>query len=150
MIGEGDQFPGFSLLDQNGNSHTLSEMKGKRFVVYVYPKDDTPGCTIQGKGFTAAKQKYDAEDITVFGLSADDVSSHRSFCDKYAFAHTLLADPEEKLLTALGVEKGEWKGHVFWKRTTFLVNSAGTVAKVYTNVDPENHEQIILQDFLKL
>lgn len=148
MIAQGAQFPDFSLLDQNGKTHTLAGMKGRKFVVYVYPKDDTPGCTLQGKGFTAAKQKYDAAGITVFGLSADDVASHRSFCDKFAFSHLLLADPEEKLLTALGVEKSEWKGHVFWKRTTFLVDAAGKVAKIYENVDPQNHEEIILKDFV--
>jgi peroxiredoxin Q/BCP len=150
MLKVGDPFPEFSLLDQDGKTHTLAGQQGRRFVVYIYPKDDTPGCTIQGKEFSAAQSKFEKAGVTVFGLSADDVASHRSFCDKFGLSHILLADPQEKLLTALGLEKKEWKGMSFWERTTFLVDSSGKVVKVYANVDPKNHADLILQDFLSM
>src|SRR3954468_17468025 len=103
MLEVGSPFPKFSLPNQDGKTLKLGDFAGKWLVVYVYPKDDTPGCTIQGKSFTASKKQFDDANITVPGLSADDVESHKSFCDKFAFTIDLLADPERKLLGAAGV-----------------------------------------------
>jgi thioredoxin-dependent peroxiredoxin len=114
--------------------------------VYVYPKDDTPGCTVQGKAFTATKAGFEKANAVVVGLSADDVASHKDFCNKFAFTHTLLADPEATLLNALGVGKSEWKGVHYWDRTTFLVDPQGKIRKVYEKVSPEGHEQAVLKD----
>src|SRR5437588_7097734 len=99
----GKAFPEFSLLNQDGEMVTLGDFAGKWLVVYVYPKDDTPGCTIQGKSFTASKTDFDAAGIKVVGVSADDVASHKNFCNKFAFTIDLLADPMAELLKSAGV-----------------------------------------------
>ena len=114
--------------------------------VYVYPKDDTPGCTIQGKAFTATKSEFERRGIHVVGLSADDVTSHKGFCDKFSLTVELLADPSATLLKALGVGQAEYKGNLYWNRTTFVVDPTGVVRKVYANVMPQGHEDVLLKD----
>src|SRR3954463_4605533 len=99
----GTRFPEFKLQNQDGKTVTLDDYNGKWLVVYVYPKDDTPGCTIQGKSFTASKQEFDDANIAVVGVSEDDVDSHKAFCNKFAFTIDLLADPNHELLQAAGV-----------------------------------------------
>ncbi len=150
MIDVGQKLPTFSLKNQDGVSRSNADYEGKWLVLYVYPKDDTPGCTIQGKSFTATKADYDAAGAVVVGLSEDDVASHKSFCNKFSFTIELLADPEKKLLAALGVGQSEWKGTMFWDRTTFLVDPKGVVRKVYAKVDPNGHEKVVLDDIAKL
>src|SRR4051812_14809099 len=108
MIEADQKCPDFELKNQDGETRRLRDYAGKWLVLYIYPKDDTPGCTIQGKSFTATKSDYDAEGVTVVGLSPDDVGSHKAFCDKFAFTIELLADPEGKLLGALGAGQSEW------------------------------------------
>lgn len=150
MIDVGQPCPAFSLANQDGATKSAKDYAGKWLVLYVYPKDDTPGCTIQGKSFTATKADFDKEGITVVGLSEDDVASHKAFCNKFAFTIELLADPEKKLLGALGVGQSEWKGTMYWDRTTFVVDPKGVVRRVYTKVKPEGHEQVLLDDIRKL
>lgn len=150
MLATNAQFPNFSLQDQDGATRTLSDYKGKWLVVYVYPKDDTPGCTIQGKSFTATRNEFDAAGAVVLGVSADDVASHKNFCNKFDFNITLLADPQATLLKAMGVEQSEYKGTMYWNRTTFLVDPQGEVRKVYENVNPQGHELAILEDLKAL
>jgi thioredoxin-dependent peroxiredoxin len=139
-------FPDFSLPNQDHQVRTLADYKGRWLVLYVYPKDDTPGCTIQGKSFTATKEDFTRLNAVVVGLSVDDVASHKSFCDKFSFTIELLADPQAKLLSALGVGQSEWKGVNYWSRTTFLVDPSGTLRKVYENVTPQDHERAVLTD----
>lgn len=150
MIDVGQKLPEFSLENQDGQSRTNAAYAGKWLVLYVYPKDDTPGCTIQGKSFTATKAEFDAANAVVVGLSADDVASHKSFCDKFSFTIELLADPKTTLLLALGNGQSEWKGTMYWDRTTFLVDPSGVVRKVYTKVDPNGHERAVLDDIAAL
>jgi thioredoxin-dependent peroxiredoxin len=150
MIDAGQTLPAFSLPNQDGKVRTNADYDGKWLVVYVYPKDDTPGCTIQGKSFTATKADYDAAGAVVVGLSEDDVASHKAFCDKFSFSIELLADTDKKLLTALGVGQSEWKGTLYWERSTFLVDPSGVVRKVYAKVEPNGHEQTLLEDIAKL
>jgi len=142
----GERFPDFSLQNQDEKILTLNDFKGKWLVLYVYPKDDTPGCTIQGKSFTATKQEFDDANIAVVGVSADDVESHRNFCNKFGFTIDLLADPRHELLTAAGVEQSEYKGTMYWNRTTFVIDPTGTLRKIYEKVNPEGHEQMLLHD----
>ena len=97
---EGNHFVDFSLKNQDGETVSLDDFAGKWLVVYVYPKDDTPGCTIQGKSFTATKQEFDDANIAVVGVSEDDVASHKSFCNKFSFSIDLLADPNHELRAA--------------------------------------------------
>lgn len=150
MLESGSKLPAFSLQNQDGATKANADYAGKWLVLYIYPKDDTPGCTIQGKSFTATKADFDAKNAVVVGLSADDVGSHRAFCDKFSFTIELLADPQEQLLKGLGIGQNEWKGMQFWQRTTFLVDPQGVVRKVYANVDPNGHEQVLLKELASL
>src|SRR5215470_3177153 len=109
MLQAGKQFPDFSLQNQDGKTVTLKDFAGKWLVVYIYPKDDTPGCTIQGKSFTATKKEFDDANIAVVGVSEDDVESHKNFCNKFSFTIDLLADPNHELLNAAGVGQSEYK-----------------------------------------
>src|SRR6266850_1289899 len=113
-VAEGKRFVDFNLQNQDGKSVKLDDFAGKWLVVYIYPKDDTPGCTIQGKSFTASKQEFDDAGIAVVGVSADDVASHKDFCNKFAFTIDLLADPNHELLEAAGVGQSEIKRSVAW------------------------------------
>jgi peroxiredoxin Q/BCP len=150
MIDNGQKLPEFDLENQDGQSRNNASYAGKWLVLYIYPKDDTPGCTIQGKSFTATKADFDAANAVVVGLSADDAKSHKDFCNKFSFTIELLADPATKLLGALGVAQSEWKGTMYWDRTTFLVDPSGVVRKVYTKVDPNGHEAAVLKDIAAL
>jgi thioredoxin-dependent peroxiredoxin len=146
----GTAFPSFSLPNQDGKVKTLADFAGKWLVLYVYPKDDTPGCTVQGKSFTATKAEFDAAGIQVVGISADDVASHKAFCDKFSFTIDLLADPAQKLLASAGVTQSEWKGTKYWDRTTFVIDPQGVLRKVYEKVKPEGHERVLLDDIKQL
>jgi peroxiredoxin Q/BCP len=150
MLDTGTQFPNFSLKNQDGKLTNLKDYAGSWLVLYVYPKDDTPGCTIQGKSFTATKADFDRAQIKVVGLSADDVESHKDFCNKFSLTIDLLADPKAELLNALQVGQSEYKGTKYWDRTTFVVDPQGILRKVYLKVSPEGHEQVLLKDIESL
>jgi len=150
MLQPGQSFPNFSLPNQDGENLKLGDFAGRWLVVYVYPKDDTPGCTIQGKSFTASKEDFDKAGITVLGVSADDVASHKNFCNKFAFTIDLLADPQAQLLKAAGVGQSDYKGTMYWNRTTFVIDPKGTVRKVYEKVNPEGHEKVLLDDIVQM
>jgi peroxiredoxin Q/BCP len=146
----GKPFPAFSLKDQDGKTHTLADYAGSWLVLYVYPKDDTPGCTIQGKAFTASKADFDKLGVKVVGVSADDVASHKDFCNKFSFTIDLLADPQHTLLKAAGVGQSEYKGTLYWDRTSFVIDPKGILRKVYEKVVAQGHEQLLLADLPKL
>jgi thioredoxin-dependent peroxiredoxin len=145
-VTEGQRFVDFKLQNQDGETVTLDDFKGKWLVVYVYPKDDTPGCTIQGKSFTASKADFDEANIAVVGVSEDDVASHKSFCNKFGFTIDLLADPKHELLSAADVGQSEYKSTMYWNRTSFVIDPEGTLRKIYRKVNPEGHEQVLLDD----
>jgi thioredoxin-dependent peroxiredoxin len=150
MIEPGQPFPNFSLPNQDGKVVNLSDFAGKWLVVYFYPKDDTPGCTIQGKSFTATKDDFDAAGIAVVGVSQDDVESHKNFCNKFDFKVELLADTDASLMKALGIPQAEWNGMKFWERSTFVIDPQGVVQKVYQKVSSQGHEQVLLDDIKQL
>jgi peroxiredoxin Q/BCP len=146
MLEVGLPFPKFSLPNQDGKTVTLNDFAGKWLVVYVYPKDDTPGCTIQGKSFTATRNDFQAAGIEVVGVSQDDVASNKSFCNKLALIIDLLADTNATLLKSAGVAQSDYKGTMYWNRTSFVIDPNGTLRKIYENVKPEGHEQTLLRD----
>ena len=150
MLKTGDPFADFSLANQDGKTRSLRDFAGKWLVLYVYPKDDTPGCTIQGQSFTRTRPAFDGLGVAVVGVSQDDVGSHKSFCNKFGFSIDLLADTNANLLTALDVGQTEYKGTMYWDRTTFVVDPKGILRKVYTNVKPDGHEQVLLNDIKTL
>ena len=147
---QGKRFVDFNLKNQDGESVSLGDFAGKWLVVYVYPKDDTPGCTIQGKSFTASKADFDEANIKVVGVSEDDVGSHKNFCNKFAFTIDLLADPQHQLLEAAGVGQSEYKGTMYWDRTTFVIDPEGNLSKTYLKVQPEGHDRLLLEQIKEL
>ena len=146
MLEPGAPFPNFSLPNQDGKFISLKDFKGKWLVVYVYPKDDTPGCTTQGKSFTATQADFKAANIEVVGVSSDDVQSHKNFCNKFGFTIDLLADTGAELLNIAGVGQSEYKGTMYWDRTTFVLDPDGILRKVYAKVNHEGHEKVLLGD----
>jgi len=146
MLETGKPFVNFALPNQDGKQMALGDFAGKWLVLYVYPKDDTPGCTIQGRSFTASKADFDAAGIKVVGVSADDVASHKNFCNKFAFTIDLLADPNAKLLKAAGIGQTEFGGAKYWNRTSFVIDPKGILRKVYEKVSPNGHEKVLLED----
>lgn len=150
MLHIGQPFPDFTLPNQDGQMKTKKHYEGKWMVVFVYPKDDTPGCTIESKAFSAAKAEFSKIGAVAIGLSEDDVGSHEKFCKKYGLETEMLSDTKAALLKALGVGQSEWKGTMFWDRTSFLVDPQGVIRKIYVKVKPEGHEQEVLKDIQTL
>jgi len=146
MLSAGNSFPNFALPNQDGKITKLGDFAGQWLVVYFHPKDDTPGCTLQGKSFTASKADFDAAGINVVGVSADDVASHKNFCNKFAFNIDLLADTDSQLMKTLGLGQSEWKGMKFWERTSFVIDPNGIIRKVYEKVNADGHEKVLLED----
>ena len=150
LLAIGDQAPEITARRRDGSELTLSSLRGRQVLVYFYPKDDTPGCTIQGKAFTATKAEFEKRQIHVAGISADDVASHKDFCNKFSLTVELLADPDAALLKALGVPQSDYKGTLYWNRTTFVVDPTGVLRKVYPSVNPQGHEEVLLKDITAL
>ncbi|HUY26988.1 MAG TPA: peroxiredoxin [Candidatus Binataceae bacterium] len=150
MLEAGHPFPNFSLPNQDGKTVKLGDFAGKWLVVYFYPKDDTPGCTIQGKSFTASKADFDAAGVTVLGVSADEVASHKNFCNKFSFTIDLLADPKSDLMKSCGINQAEWNSMKFWERSSFVIDPKGVVRKTYAKVNPQGHEKVLLDDIKAL
>lgn len=142
MIEEGQPFPSFSLPDQDGNLVTLDDLKGKKAVLYFYPKDDTPGCTVEACEFRDTLPAISG--ARVVGISPDNSKSHRKFADKFNLSFTLLADTDHHLAESLGlwVEKSMYgKKYMGVDRTTFVLDENGIVAKVFRKVKPEGHAE---------
>ena len=146
----GKTFPAFSLPNQDGRAVQLGDFAGQWLVIFVYPKDDTPGCTVESRGFSAASGQFAAANARVVGLSADGVESHKSFCGKFDLRVPLLADTNATLLLASGVGQSDYRGTFYWNRVTFLIDPGGVVRRIYRDVKPQGHEQAVLADLLAL
>lgn len=149
----GDNAPNFSLEDQDGKKHSLSEYQGEWVLLYFYPKDDTPGCTKEACSFRDNFPKFAAGSCRVIGVSTDTVTSHKKFVDKYGLPFILLADPEKKVVETYGVwGRKKFMGREYdgTKRTSFLINPKGKIAKIYEEVKPELHPLEVLADMAAL
>lgn len=135
----GQVAPDFTLPDQEGKMHTLSNYRGQFVLIYFYPKDDTPGCTKEACMLRDHFLQFQSLKVKVFGISTDSVKSHAKFAEKYKLPFTLLADEEKKVVEAYGVYPGI-------NRESFLVNPEGKIAKIYEKVKPEEHAQEVLRD----
>ena len=141
-------FPAFSLNDQDEKTYTNSDFAGKKVVFYFYPKDDTPGCTIEAKDFRDLASEFEKLNVRIVGISPDDAKSHCKFVEKYDLNFLLLSDPEHKLLEALGiwVEKNMYGKKYFGvERTTYLVNEEGVIEKTWNKVNPKGHAEEVLE-----
>ncbi len=150
MLKEGDVAPDFSSTDQNGNPVKLSEYKGKKVVLYFYPKDDTPGCTKEACSFRDADDVYNSKGIKVFGVSTDDEKSHQKFISKFQLPFDLLADTDKSIVESYGVwgEKSMYgKTYMGTTRKTFLIGEDGRIAKIFDKVNVEQHADEVLQAF---
>ena len=151
MIKEGMKAPDFTLNDQNGEAVTLSDFRGKKVVLYFYPKDNTPGCTRQACAFAAAYADFRKGDIAVIGISRDSEVSHRKFAEKYNLPFTILSDPALSAIQAYGVwqeKKMAGKAYMGVVRTTFLIDENGIIEKRMDKVKPDTNAAEIL-DYLR-
>ncbi|RZL29021.1 MAG: thioredoxin-dependent thiol peroxidase [Pedobacter sp.] len=148
ILKEGDKAPAFTSKDQNGNSVSLSEFKGKKVVLYFYPKDSTPGCTAEACDFRDNYQGLKAQGIEVLGVSIDDEKSHQKFITKYDLPFTLLADTDKAIVEAYGVwgEKSMYgKKYMGTNRTTFIIDEEGNIAHIISKVDTKAPTAQVLQ-----
>lgn len=147
MLQAGTKAPDFSLLDQDGKMHTLSEYKGRKVILYFYPKDNTPGCTKQACGFSELYPQFEEKGAVVLGVSKDSVASHKKFQEKYALGFTLLSDPELVCIQAYDVwqeKKNYGKVSMGVVRTTYLIDEEGMIVKTFGKVKAaENPAQML-------
>jgi thioredoxin-dependent peroxiredoxin len=146
-LSEGDEAPDFTLPTDGGGSVSLKALKGKKTVLYFYPKDDTSGCTLEAKAFNDYKAKFAAAGAEIVGVSADNVASHEKFKKKYGLAFTLASDEAKTMLEAYGVwvEKSMYgRKYMGIERSTFLISADGKVLKAWTKVKVPGHVEDVL------
>ena len=148
MPNEGTKAPAFSLPSNSGKPVRLGQFKGKAVVLYFYPRDNTPGCTIEAKEFRDQSAEFKVRNAVVLGVSPDSVESHCKFIEKQELDFTLLADTDHRVAEQYGVwvEKSMY-GRTFMgiQRATFLIDGAGKVARVWPKVSPKGHAQEVLE-----
>ena len=151
MISEGDKVPKFEIADSNGNNVKSSDFLGKKYVIYFYPKDFTPGCTTEADEFSKEYKKFKKAGIEILGISKDEVDSHKKFCEKMKIPYILLSDTETKVAKQFGVwGKKNFMGKEYMGviRSTFLVDEKGKIFKAYPKVKAAGHAKQVLQDFV--
>lgn len=148
MLKVGIKAPDFTLLDKDGREVSLSDFRGKKVVLYFYPKDNTPGCTRQACAFAGAYSEFKEKGVEVIGISKDSVASHVKFAEKYGLPFILLSDPELKVIQAYGV----WKEKTLYGktsfgvvRTTYIIDEQGTIQAVMPKVKPDTNAAEILE-----
>jgi len=148
MLKPNDTAPDFELQADDGSTIRLSDLRGRKVVLYFYPKDDTPGCTIEACEFRDRSKDIAANGAVVLGVSPDTVESHRKFRDKYGLDFRLLADTDHRVAEAYGVwQEKSMYGRKYWgvARTTFLIDEEGRIARVFENVKPAGHAAEVLE-----
>ncbi len=149
-VREGDHAPDFLLDDYDGKKIKLSDFRGKRVVIYFYPKDFTPGCSTEAAEFASDYNKFKAEDIEIIGISPDDSESHLRFRRKMNVSYFLVSDTDFVISKRYGVYGPKMfmgKEYMGINRTTFLVDSNGVVFKIFNKVKPLGHSHEVLQEF---
>lgn len=147
MIEEGKKAPNFTLKDAEGKTHKLSDYKGKKVVLYFYPKDNTPGCTVEACEFRDSYKEIQKKGAVILGVSTDDEKSHKKFVEKYSLPFTLLADTDKKVVEKYDVwgEKNFMgRKYMGTTRATFVIDEQGKIIKVFPKVTPKGHASQIL------
>ena len=150
MLKEGDAAPEFATRDAEGKEVKLSDFRGRKVVLYFYPKDDTPGCTKEACSFRDAFSEYEEKGIKVLGVSLDDEASHQAFASKYDLPFTLLSDTDHAVSEAYGVYgEQRWGDRTYMgvARKTFLIDEEGKIKKVFDKVNVEQHADEVMQAF---
>ncbi len=148
MTREGTKAPDFKAAASNGQTITLKDLKGKNVVLYFYPKDDTPGCTVEACGFRDTIKDIEKLGAVVLGVSPDSLKSHEKFINKFKLPFTLLADEDKKIAKDYGVwGKKSFMGRTYMgvNRTTFIIDKDGKIAKVFEKVKPEGHNWEVME-----
>ena len=144
----GDKAPAFKLKNQDGETISLSDLKGKPIVLYFYPKDDTSGCTKEACNFRDEFPKFGKMKAEIVGVSADSVESHKKFAEKYKLPFNLLSDEKKEVLEKYGVwqEKSMYgKKYMGIVRTTFIIDSTGKIQKIFSKVKVDNHNKEVME-----
>jgi peroxiredoxin Q/BCP len=147
LLEVGTQAPDFTATTQHGRSVSLSDYRGKKVVLYFYPRDDTPGCTKEACGFRDNFDVFKKANIEILGVSVDDERKHKSFAEKYSLPFTLLADTDKNIVQAYGAwgEKSRYgKTYLGTHRVTYLIDETGRIDAVFPKVKPEEHAEEIL------
>ena len=150
MPKEGSAAPSFTAKNANGETVRLKDLRGRKVVLYFYPKDDTPGCTKEACSFRDAFADFQQQGIEVIGVSVDSEASHKKFTAKYKLPFTLLADPDHSIADAYGVygeKKFMGRTYMGVKRITFLIDEKGKIKKVFEKVKPDKHAREVLEAF---
>lgn len=148
MLEIGMKAPEFTLKDKDGIDVSINDFKGKKIVLYFYPRDNTPGCTRQACAFAGAYERFREKDVVVIGISKDSVSSHLKFAEKYNLPFILLSDTELEVIKAYGVwqEKKQYGKVSFGVvRTTFIINEEGNIEKIMPKAKPDTNAEEILE-----
>jgi peroxiredoxin Q/BCP len=148
MLKTGDQAPDFELLTGDGESVHLTDLKGKPVVLYFYPRDDTPGCTVEACSFRDLSPEFEKRGAIVYGVSADSVKSHTKFSQKYGLNFPLLSDPDHAVSEAYdswGPKKFLGREYLGIRRNSFLIGKDGKIARVWEGVKPAGHAEEVLQ-----
>jgi len=148
ILAVGSQAPEFELEDSQGKTRRLSDYAGQTFVLYFYPRDNTPGCTTEACSFRDAYQDFKDAGVEVIGISPDTVTSHLKFADKFNLPFVLLSDPDHKVCEAYGawgLKKSYGREYEGVFRTTYVIDPEGKVKHVFENVKPSDHSQEVLE-----
>jgi peroxiredoxin Q/BCP len=147
-VAVGDKVPDFAFQMTDGKTHHFADFAGKSIVLYFYPKDDTPGCTLEAQGFRDHMQEFSAKNAVIIGISKDNEKSHKKFREKYCLPFELIMDTEGMLAEAFGVwkEKSMYgKKYMGIERSTFLIDTEGRLAKEWRKVSVTGHVQAVLE-----
>jgi peroxiredoxin Q/BCP len=148
QLSEGEKAPAFKAKDQNGTTVSLSDFKGRKIVLYFYPEDDTPTCTVEACNLRDNYKVLQKKGLVVLGVSPDDEKKHKKFEEKYKLPFTLLADPEKKIIEKYGVwgEKNMYRRkYMGLLRTTFLIDENGFIQKIFRKPKSKIHSEEILK-----
>jgi thioredoxin-dependent peroxiredoxin len=151
ILEQGVKAPEISAKDQDGKLVTLEEYRGRKVVLYFYPKDDTPGCTKEACAFRDNFPKFNIAGVEVLGVSIDNESKHKKFSEKYQLPFRLVSDPDKQIVEAYGVwglKKFMGREYMGTSRVTYLINEEGVIEKVWPKVNPAQHAEELL-DYLQ-
>ncbi|MCX6179154.1 MAG: thioredoxin-dependent thiol peroxidase [Chlorobiales bacterium] len=147
ILKEGVAAPAIDAIDQDGKPVSLEEYRGRKVVLYFYPKDDTPGCTTEACAFRDNFPNFKAVGVDILGVSVDNESKHKKFAEKYSLPFRLVADPDKKIVEDYGVwgqKKFMGREYMGTSRVTYLINEQGVIEKVWPKVKPAEHAEELL------